>query len=137
LSSSGYKDIPESPPAEGWVYTLSDPFLPRVGVWLLPNNLRSGMLEDFVALLIPQHDELLLKAEAILQEIEEDCLNRYTPIHRPKALIHTWLAWQEKPGMPMGQAITAKVLSSDSAIALAFVTWLQQLFELSKTNNSL
>jgi hypothetical protein len=55
----------------------------------------------------PPGDTLHPKAEAILQELEQAGLNRYISIHHPKALIHTWLAWQEKPGMPTGQAITA------------------------------
>ena len=76
----------------------------------------------------------IFSAEAILQEIEEAGLNCYTSVHRPKALIHTWLAWQETPGMPMGQAITARVLSHESPIAIAFVAWLQHLFELPLTS---
>ena len=130
LSSIGYRDIPQSPPPEGWVGAPSDPYLPRAGVWLMPNNQLPGMLEDFVAYLIPPGDTLHPKAEAILQELEQAGLNRYTLIHHPKALIHTWLAWQEKPGMPMGQAITAQALSGDCPIALIFIEWLKHLFEL-------
>jgi hypothetical protein len=132
LTASGYQNIPKVPPAEGWVY--APPELPRVGVWLMPDNQLPGMLEDFVARLMPPEDALRPKAEAILQEIEEACLNCYTLVHRPKALIHTWLAWQETPGMPMGQAITARVLSHDCASALTFVEWLQRLFELPTTD---
>jgi hypothetical protein len=119
LMKSKYENIPQVPPAEGWVYVAPD--LPRVGVWLMPNNQLPGMLENFVAQLIPFDDVLHPKAEAALQEIEQECLNCYTSVHRPKALIHTWLAWQKTPGMPMGQAITAQVLSYDSPLALTFV----------------
>lgn len=127
LASSGYTGIPETPTTEGLV--LTQPDLPKVGVWLMPDNHMPGMLEDFVARLIPPGDALKPKAEAILQEIEEVGLHRYTAAHRPKALIHTWLAWQERPGMPMGQAITVQALSHDSPTALAFVKWLKRLFE--------
>jgi hypothetical protein len=126
LSASGYQNIPKIPPPEGWVYAPSD--LPKIGVWLMPNNQITGMLEDFVAHLIPSDDTLYPKAQSILQEIETAGINRYTSIHHPKALIHTWLAWQETPGMPMGQAITARVLSYNSQIAIAFIDWLTQLF---------
>lgn len=129
LRASGYHDIPKAPPAEGWICAPAD--LPRVGVWLMPDNQLTGILEDFVAKLIPTGDVLLPKAEAILQEIEGAGLNRYSSdVQHPKALIHTWLAWQETPGMPMGQAITARVLSHDSEIARIFVEWLNRLFEL-------
>lgn len=73
LSVSGYTEIPQSPPPEGWVYAPPD--LPRVGVWLMPDNQLPGMLEDFVAHLIAPDDALRPKAEGILQEIERDCLN--------------------------------------------------------------
>jgi len=132
LKASGYEDIPKSPPAEGWVY--APPLLPRIGVWLMPDNQLPGMLEDFVAHLIPSDDALRPKAESILQEIEQGRLNRYTLVHHPKASIHTWLAWQQTPGMPMGQAITARVLSYDCAIALNFVAWLKLLFKLPTTS---
>ncbi|MBD2181426.1 hypothetical protein H6S82_02315 [Planktothrix sp. FACHB-1355] len=126
LSTSGYQDIPETPPPEGWVYAPPD--LPKVGVWLMPNNQLPGMLEDFVAHLIPSDDILCPKADGILQEIEQAGINCYSLVHHPKALIHTWLAWQETPGMPMGQAITARVLRHESAIAIAFLEWLKDLF---------
>jgi hypothetical protein len=131
LIASGYQHVPKVPPAEGWIDARPD--RPRVGVWLMPDNQLPGMLEDFVARLMPRDDALRPKAEAILQEIELAGLNRYTSVHRPKALIHTWLAWQETQGMPMGQAITARVLRYDCAIALNFVEWLQRLFELPTT----
>ncbi len=122
-------DIPNSPLTEGWVYQPKDVYLKRVGVWVMPDNQLPGMLEDFVALLMPADDSLRPKAEEILREIEREGLNRYGEIHRAKALIHTWLAWQETPGMPMGQAITARVLRRESAIAQVFVDWLQRLFD--------
>ena len=94
----------------------------------MANNQLPRMLEDVVAYLIPPGDTLNPKAEAILQALEQAGLNRYTLIHHPKALIHTWLAWQEKPAMPMGQAITAQVLRCDRPIALIFIELLKHLF---------
>ncbi|MBC6479602.1 MAG: hypothetical protein GDA56_19325 [Hormoscilla sp. GM7CHS1pb] len=129
LRYSGYENFPASPPAEGWVYSPPDSNLPKVGVWLMPNNQLPGMLEDFVAHLIGPDDKLLPFATSILQQIEEAGINQYSLVRRPKALIHTWLAWQSTPGMPMGQAITAQVLSYDRAIASDFVAWLKRLFE--------
>ena len=64
----------------------------------------------------------------MLDVIETEELHLYSLTHRPKALIHAWLALQEKPGMPMGQAITAKALSEDSAVARIFINWLNNLF---------
>lgn len=126
LKDSGYQNIPKVPPETGWIDV--QPELPKIGVWVMPDNKLPGMLEDFVAYLIPAEDLLKHKAIAILNEIELEKLNCYSLTHRKKAFIHTWLAWQVKPGMPMGQAITAKALSNDSAIASVFITWLNNLF---------
>ena len=127
LRNIGYNKIPEKPVTGGWVYQQLE--LPKVGVWLMPNNRVPGMLEDFVGCLIPEGDILKEKAEVILREIEEENLNGYSLVHRPKALIHTWLAWQKEPGTPMGQAITKRVLSSNSSIAEIFIGWLRRLFD--------
>ncbi len=42
--------------------------------------------------------------------------------------MHTWLAWQNKPGRPFGTAITARYLDADVPEATAFVAWLEKLF---------
>lgn len=127
LKDFGYQNIPKVPPEIGWIDV--QPELPKIGVWVMSDNKLPGMLEDFVAYLIPSEDKLRDKAAAILNKIETEKLNSYSLIHRQKAFIHTWLAWQSKLGMPMGQAITAKALSNESAIAYIFVSWLNNLFK--------
>lgn len=126
LKEFGYRDIPSAPHEDGWIHTQEEK--PKIGVWVMPDNNLPGMLEDFVAYLIPAEDKLQGKAHAILEEIEREDLNPYSLNHRQKALIHTWLAWRKTPGIPMGQAITAKALSHDSAIAKKFINWLNDLF---------
>ena len=126
LNKFGYQNIPKVPPEDGWIDIQSEK--PKIGVWLMPDNKLPGMLEDFVGYLIPTEDKLRVKVECLLAEIEAEKINPYSLTHRQKALIHGWLALQEKPGMPMGQAITAKVLSSKNAIALKFIAWLNNLF---------
>jgi hypothetical protein len=128
LSASGYIDIPAQPVSGGWISDQTD--LPRAGVWLMPDNSATGMLEDFVKRLVPDNDVLLPYAEDVLDEIEQNDWRRYGNNDRPKSLIHTWLAWQEKPGTPMGLAITERALRHDSPLAQAFVAWLKRLFEI-------
>ncbi len=119
-------DAPNQPTQTGFILSL--PNRPRIGVWVMPDNQLPGVLEDFVGYLIPQNDRLKPVAEKTLQSIEKKSLNLYKPTFRPKALIHTWLAWQETPGMPMGQAITAQVLQHNQPLASRFVDWLKNLF---------
>lgn len=126
LVQAGYADVPPQPDADGLVLVPLD--LPRVGVWLMPDNTLPGALEDFVAYLIPEHDQLAPFAESSLDEIEAAGAQRYRLTQRSKAFVHTWLAWQEIPGQPMGQAITARALQHDRPLALRFVNWLRRVF---------
>lgn len=128
LSPYGYQ-IPDEPDPDGFVHATEDIY-PRIGIWLMPNNLQPGMLEDFVKLLIRPDDLLSPFVEEILSRIEgQDIPNRYNKdIHREKAFIHTWLAWQQEPGRPMGTAITATYLDHNADLCLRFVTWLNRLF---------
>lgn len=124
LHRAGY-EVPAQPVPNGFILAL--PNRPQVGLWVMPDNQLPGMLEDFVSHLIPPKDRLKPIAEKTLQSIEKKKLSLYRS-HRSKALIHTWLAWQETPGMPMGQAITARVLLHDQTSANNFIAWLKRLF---------
>ena len=85
--------------------------------WFTP-----GMLEDFVAALVPSGDILLRPVEEFLDRLP-DCPSRFEPIHRPKARIHAWLAVQKEPGRPLGLAITNKCLCADSPCGVEFTKW--------------
>ncbi len=126
LQEAGYADLPETPQADGTI--IVDDEKPTVGIWVMPNNQLPGILENFIADLIPDGDELAAKAETILQEIEQARLNKYSSVKHPKAFIHTWLAWQKNPGQPMGLAITAHSLNHNAPLANSFIQWLQRLF---------
>jgi hypothetical protein len=125
-TNSNYQ-LPDNPDITGTIIDSPDGYAPRLGIWIMPNNQLSGELEDFVSWLIPDKDALAPYAENVLTQIEANDLHHYRHKHS-KAFVHTWLAWQEQPGMPMGQAITAKALSADSPIAQIFIRWLNQLF---------
>lgn len=46
-----------------------------------------------------------------------------------KVRIHTWLAWQEDPGRPMGYAIGRGFLDPNAPSAIALVSWVRRLFD--------
>ena len=127
LTDSGYADVPEVPEASGTLVEHEEK--PRVGIWIMPNNILPGKVEDFVALLVPAEDSLWKQAERSVEEIPE-ADRRFNGEAFIKAHIHTWLAWQENPGLPMGQAITRRYLNSDAPEALRLVDWLKRLFYL-------
>lgn len=100
----------------------------RIGVWIMPDNETEGMLEDFIKFLVPTDDQLSPIVDSILDKIESDKTAKFKEIHRSKAFIHTWLAWQKTPGEPMGKAITRKFLDSNTPECINFVEWLKRLF---------
>lgn len=129
LESTGMYDFSKISLSEtGTLIKPSDDNFPVFGLWLMPNNHSNGMLEDFVMTLADENDVLMSESDTVLASLEQRSLNRYTPEHRSKAKIHTYLAWQEEPGKPMGQAITAKVLHAESESAKVFIEWIKRLF---------
>ncbi len=130
------KDIasifPDIMPEDGLVVTPADrKRFPIIGLWIMPDNIHHGMLEDFVMKLIPNNDLLISKAEEIVTDIERISprpAGRFKDVHRSKAKVHSYLAWKDEPGVPMGQAITKGILDPHSESANKFVDWLSRLF---------
>jgi hypothetical protein len=126
LGNSQYQSIPPAPPPEGAV--IIEPNLPILGIWIMPNNQTNGILENFVAQLIPEGDLLWLKAQADVAAISiENCC--FKSQDRPKAEICTWLAWQQEPGVKMGAAINRGYLQAGSPTAQLFVAWIRRFLE--------
>ena len=98
--------------------------VPRIGIWIMPDNKIPGILEDFVKYLIPEDDSL---RDYSLQCVDNLPEKRFKDSYRSKAEIHTWLAWQEEPGTPMGLAVTKKYLCNVDS-ARTFLDWLNRLF---------
>ncbi len=102
----------------------------RVGVWLMPDNRRSGALEEFLGNLVDDKDGLLQHAESSTAEALRLGAS-FPDAKRRKAVLHAWLAWQRRPGLPYGLAITAHYFQHDSPAALSFVDWFRRVFETS------
>ena len=104
LKAQNFSDLPNDPDPDGTIIESPGEFLPRIGVWLMPDNVHNGMLEDFVLSLIPAENNLWRRAQVIVDSIPSD-ERLFKPQHQIKAYVHTWLAWQKEPGIPMGRAI--------------------------------
>ena len=126
LRNIGYKTLPVTPDGKGTIIQETD--RPRLGIWVMPDNRLGGMVEDFVSFLIPESDELWEYAQRCVEEIEND--KRPFTSHIAKAKIHTWLAWREKPGTPLGSAINYRYLDAHVPEALIFATWIKELFQV-------
>ncbi len=113
------------PDADGTVVeTSSDE--PKLGFWLMPNNQDSGMLEDFCAELAEPAS--LAFARECVEQAHARQVTTFKEVHRSKAVIHTYLAWHDEPGYPLGKAITSQALRPHTDVAVKFTNWLIRLF---------
>lgn len=124
---------PDAPKPCGTVLVCDSARIPRVGVWIMPDNQRSGMLETFLGMCVPQGGEnpiwqrALAQTDAVHAEIDEP--SRFKDVHLDKARIHSYLAWNDPPGVPLGQAILKNILDSRSEHAGIFLQWIRDVFE--------
>lgn len=119
-------EFPAQPASEGLVLESPSGRYPRLGLWLMPNNQDPGMLEDFCLDMIdPDHQKV---AEEAVVLAEDRGVANFKAAHRSKAVVHTYLAWQNEPGKPLGQSITAQALQPDQPLAERFAGWLKKLF---------
>jgi hypothetical protein len=115
--------------SEGIIAT--DQFGKRLGVWVMPDNLNPGMLENLL-LTLPPNNQLGLVEQARSAALNaKTCHDApYALVHEQKAVIHTWLAWQNPPGRQLHQAIQENLLQPHSQVADAFVDWFRRLFPI-------
>lgn len=97
----------------------------RVGVWLMPDNVNNGELEDFLMALIPSSDVLWPFAQRYIGSIPANV----QPMNLSKAEVHAWLAGKPQL-LLMGQAISSSRGYFDTNVPLArsLVAWLDQIF---------
>ncbi len=124
LDNEGYKNLAKNPIPEGTILQLPSvrgrkPL--RFGVWIMPDNRSKGMLEDFVAKMIRDDDDMLPLVKDFLKSIPKP---HFSSTHRPKARIHSWLAVQKEPGTRMGLAITREYLDANRKAVKPFLKWI-------------
>ena len=118
--------LPEEPEPNGTILSAISPAVPRIGIWLWPDNGSPGELEDFVKTMIPSEDPVWPRSEEYIDHIPEPD-RKFPPGKEMKAKIYAWLATTKAPGR-MGTAIKAEMLDIDGSLALKFTDWLRRLF---------
>ena len=120
-------NIPEACPHDGLVVENQDG--QRLGLWIMPDNISMGKLESLLLSTIPQEQSALRDhADRSLITASESGA-KFKSNDRDKALIHTWLAWQDPPGAALGNALLKNILDRNSASAATFVSWFCRLFQ--------
>lgn len=118
--------LPDSPNASG---TIVDgrprERVPRVGVWLMPDNSSPGELENFIARMVPSDDPVWPRSQSYIEGIPKQ-ERKFKEDKIRSAQVHAWLAARAKPRL-MG-AIRARDLEVDGPLCQRFVAWLKALF---------
>jgi hypothetical protein len=121
-------DFPEKLPETGLIHTTNNGI--KFGVWMMPDNQMQGMLETFLAYLVPDESESLWR---YAQEVVVEAKIReasFKDFHIDKANIYTWLAWQNPPGRQLHQAIMERIFNPQHPKAQTFVNWFRTLYDL-------
>lgn len=98
---------------------------PRIGVWLMPDNVSPGELEDFIAGMIPQDDLVWPLSCEYIGGIPEP--RKFSEKKVRRAEVHAWLATRKEPRR-MGEAIRTQDLEVGGDTCRRFVEWLRRLF---------
>lgn len=124
-------DLNENLAKEGLIFELESGV--NFGIWMMPDNLNAGMLETFLSYLIspnnPENDPLWLYTQEVVKEAKNKGA-KFKDVHRDKACIHTWLAWQDEPGKQLHQAIEDNKLNPTHPKGKEFFNWFKTLYNL-------
>ena len=115
--------LPQSPDPNGTIIFPTAAGVPKVGVWLMPDNRRPGELEDFLAALIPPGDEVWELAQRYVEQVPGDELSKPA-----KARLHAWLAVRTDGGR-LGTSIGTGAFDLQQPAARSFVGWLRRVFQ--------
>jgi hypothetical protein len=129
LTEVGYLNLPKSLNLNGTIIEKQAE-LPKIGIWIFPNNEKEGAVETFFQDLFPENDALLNQSKTTIQQLFDSKLHRFPEKDTQKAIVSTWLAWQAQPGRTMGIALQQKWLKVENQHADPFLDWFEQIFEL-------
>lgn len=106
---------------------------PTVGIWIMPDNQGPGYLEHFLGALVDTGTPLWQHTQRTVADLSQQDFCRFRPIKQQKAMLHTWLAWQEEPGRPVGVGIQAGYLNAQASSVEVFLNWMRATFQLEST----
>ena len=115
--------LPPQPDPSGTVVSPRKPGQPTVGIWLMPDNVNSGELENFVSDLIPEGDTVWPHAQNYIAGLP--AADR--PSQPAKAEVHAWLAVRTE-GSRMGTSVRAGAFDLGRPAAQSFLDWLRRVF---------
>lgn len=112
--------------AAGLIFKHSDG-LSDLGLWIMPNNLEDGMLEDWIKQCVSSSESgLFCHASYSIDGIPGT--PKFQPWNRTKAEVATWLAWQKKPEHGLYNAAQPALLNAEAPLFTQLQKWLRHVF---------
>ena len=112
--------------AGGIIYQNSDG-LADFGLWVMPNNAHDGMLEDWVKqCMLSNEKPLFTHAVSAIDALPAP--PKFNPIHRSKAEVATWLAWQKQPGHGLYRIVEDELIDTSCQLYKELRAWLMHVF---------
>ena len=124
-------DLPEQMPEDGFIRQRQNGSW--FGVWIMPDNRHRGALEEFLLGLVPDAAAELVEYARHSVDGARELGAALRDVDVTKSVVHTWLAWQEKPGPQLHQAVTRKLLDPQHPQSRPFISWFSRLFEPSSS----
>ncbi len=100
--------------------------LPKIGIWLMPDNVNAGIFEDLLRSAI--HPESEKYIADVVDQARIDGKAGFRPVERSKAIVKTHIAWQDPKLKNIGVAISASHFDRLDPACRPFMTWLESLF---------
>ena len=114
---------PVSPDPDGTIISGAEL---RVGVWLMPDNVLTGEIEEFVERMIPAGDPVWPMSRDYIDRLPAYA-GKFAGGKTLRAQIYAWLATRADPRL-MGQAIGTHDLDIDGPLCQRLLAWLGRLF---------
>ena len=127
LLESAY-EIPEVFPPEGLILKprADRDRLPKIGVWLMPDNVRDGIFEDLLrAAMAPESEKYI---SSVVDKAKDDQMASFRDVERSKAIVKTYIAWRDPKMKNLGEAISGKHFDNLAPACRSFLGWLNRLF---------
>ncbi|PZV20155.1 MAG: hypothetical protein DCF12_22635 [Snowella sp.] len=125
---SAIPDLPEILPKTGLIHSVENNI--KFGIWIMPDNQNKGMLETFLAYLVPDESDHLWQFAQNQAQQSKNYGATFKNVHKAKADIYTWLAWQDEPGRQLHEAIKEPILNATHPKSQDFVSWFKRLYDL-------
>lgn len=111
----------------GGLYFSHNDGLNDIGLWVMPDNKNDGITESWLKkCIIDDEKKLLNHAQNIVSNLPHPV--KFKDIHRPKAEIATWLAWQKMPGQEAASAMRNELIDMSCPEFRQLTEWLTHLF---------